>query len=158
MLRYGFTIFNQNSMNPNYIPYFDKPTTLKEKLLIKELKLKGFDSIDIEIPNPAIETHGRYFVGFDKYSHTSKRELDSLQHFLHNLSIQLYSEVIEDSILYVTENIYIKMYYDIKRGYRYESMYDINYEISKDSLEKLCGFRVTKLCKNEYKRVPVINL
>lgn len=131
--------------------------TSKEKLFIENLKADDFRDVNLNVP---IVGHGElgksnYTVNATPHFKLNFNNADSIIEVRKKLYIELYSKVIEDSIIYDCSLYSIKLEYGVDNMNEYNLYPNLTSSVSKEMLEKWCGFKVVKIGKDKYKRVKI---
>jgi hypothetical protein len=133
-----------------------KEYTQKEKGFISKLESKGFFNVKINNPHIGIVASGLSSYELIMYSSNccyDYRMSDSLHNLSGNIAKELYSKVIEDSILYDIGRMRMHIYIQSKKS---DTLYfDFRKTFEKKNLETETGLRVIKNGSNSYKRVGV---
>ena len=145
-------------MDPNgrYFKDSDLRPSIKEKSYIKKLRESGFYEVKFRIPAIGYAPQGKdnYQVTLGVDGSLEESNIDSFNIIRKNIAIELYSSVVEDSIIYHLSSIFIIFNYNRTNINPYHNEnWDEFVEI--DSLQKWCGFKVIKVNENKYKRVKI---
>lgn len=151
---YGCDISMPESQK-NYIENLNHPIlTLKEEKYIKELEVQGFS--DIRIDKPDI---GRNILGESEYSISLNCSFllnynqDSIVKICDNIIDELYSKIIEDSIIFDCNIFNIDLF--LSKSSIKSKKYFTQQHYTKKSLEKWNHFKVMKEKNGKYKRVKI---
>lgn len=128
-----------------YASFQNKPLTEKEKDYIKQLESQGYSKIDIQPPTIGVDFSGSSYYSVS-LSNSQIRytgdNADSLKSISHEIALELYKEIIEDSILFDISKIYISLTIKdgLKKGWerKFEDIF------LKKELAKELGFKVIK--------------
>ena len=152
-------LLHENKPGPEGPPIIYRfPSTNKESKYLHYLDSLGLTKISGGMTMPKYKGDiydTGYSIDMEK-KHMNKTELDSIDNFFYSQLQYLYSNIIEDSIIYSNASYAMYVHTNRKHYFNHTSIESSQINLTRDSLEKLCGFKVVKVSKNEYKRVPVL--
>jgi hypothetical protein len=134
-----------------------KPTepTIREESYIKELEKRGFTNINLDIPDIGRNALGEsdYAIRLNCPFNLTINNQDSVIKISDGIIDELYSNVIEDSIIYDCKAFHVV--FSVQQSEIDDDRNILSQHYTKPSLEQWNGFKVVKVGSARYKRVSV---